>query len=216
MVAALALWCAASELGCAASANNLGLMFERGIATTRADGAAALHPALGSVVESPRPAASSAEQTPGPPEEEPDYETAAAWCVQYNARENPQPVLTIDLVLYMCTCLAPPCCTFRGWLRRYLKAAERGEAGAQYNLGFLVERGKGVRQSNAEAAAWYRRAADAGFGPAQLCLGLLCERGHGVPQSTVEAAKWLRRAADQNILEVGRQRWRRHQQCGVF
>ncbi|MCL2887556.1 MAG: sel1 repeat family protein [Betaproteobacteria bacterium] len=40
------------------------------------------------------------------------------------------------------------------------KKAERGDARAQYNLGFMYETGYGVTQDYAEAATWYRKAAD--------------------------------------------------------
>ena len=44
----------------------------------------------------------------------------------------------------------------------YRKAADQGNAAAQYNLGNMYSWGKGVEQSNEKAAEWYRKAADQG------------------------------------------------------
>jgi len=38
----------------------------------------------------------------------------------------------------------------------YRKAAERGDARAQYNLGFMYLNGTGVPQDYAEAEKWYK------------------------------------------------------------
>jgi hypothetical protein len=44
----------------------------------------------------------------------------------------------------------------------YLKAAEQGNAVAQYNLAVCYERGEGTEPDEAMAAQWYRKAADQG------------------------------------------------------
>jgi TPR repeat protein len=54
----------------------------------------------------------------------------------------------------------------------YRKAADKGLATAQYNLGVAYANGDGVLQDDAEAARWYRLAADQGYPAAQLNLGL--------------------------------------------
>ena len=41
-------------------------------------------------------------------------------------------------------------------------AAEAGNVGAQFNLGYMYNVGQGVPQDYTEAAKWYRRAAEAG------------------------------------------------------
>ena len=56
------------------------------------------------------------------------------------------------------------------WLR---KAAEQGDARAQYFLGRMYDDGRGVSQDNAEAAKWYRKAVDQGDVDAQVYLGEL-------------------------------------------
>jgi TPR repeat protein len=45
------------------------------------------------------------------------------------------------------------------WFRR---AADQGDPDAQYNLGLMYEKGRGVSQDDAEALEWYRRAEDQG------------------------------------------------------
>ena len=45
----------------------------------------------------------------------------------------------------------------------YRKAAEQGDAAAQYNLGVIYYNGEGVTQDYAEAVKWYRKAAEQGY-----------------------------------------------------
>ena len=44
----------------------------------------------------------------------------------------------------------------------YRKAAEQGDVGAQYRLGYLYEDGEGVKKNLNEAVKWYKKAADQG------------------------------------------------------
>ncbi len=73
--------------------------------------------------------------------------------------------------------------------------AELGEPAAQNNLGFMYEKGLGVRANPFVAADWYRRAAQQGDADAQVNLGVLYVTGDGVPQDLVEAHKWFDKAA---------------------
>ena len=77
------------------------------------------------------------------------------------------------------------------------RAAEGGEAHAQFRLGALYDNGLGVPQDDAEAVRWYRLAAEQGDARAQLSLGDLYYYGLGVPQDYAEAARWYRLAAEQ-------------------
>ncbi len=49
----------------------------------------------------------------------------------------------------------------------YRKAAEQGDAAAQYNLGLCYCNGWGVSKDMTEAVEWYRKAAEQGNAPAQ-------------------------------------------------
>ena len=51
--------------------------------------------------------------------------------------------------------------------------ASQGEAGAQYNLGFMYQNGEGVPEYDAEAVKWFRLAADQGDARAQNTLGIM-------------------------------------------
>ena len=82
---------------------------------------------------------------------------------------------------------------FRGF-RVY---AEQGDAGAQFNLGFMYEYGKGIPQDYVEAARWYRQAAEQGDADAQFSIAIMYDNGQGVPQDDVEAVRWYRQAAEQ-------------------
>ena len=82
-------------------------------------------------------------------------------------------------------------------LREWRPLAMQGNAAAQYNLGLMYSKGRGVPQDHAEAVRWYRKAAVQGYAAAQFNLALMYDNGRGVTQDYVEAAKWYRKAADQ-------------------
>jgi uncharacterized protein len=75
--------------------------------------------------------------------------------------------------------------------------ADKGDAGAQGNLGLMYYLGQAVPQDYAGAAKWYRKAADQGHAVAQFNLGMMYRHGQGVPHAYAEAAKRFRKAADQ-------------------
>ncbi len=81
----------------------------------------------------------------------------------------------------------------------YRRAADAGNAEAQYTLAELYLKGEGVPKDPNEAAKLFRAAAGAGnLARAQYALGLLYRRGLGVPRNDVEAVLWWQKAADQN------------------
>jgi TPR repeat protein len=49
----------------------------------------------------------------------------------------------------------------------YRKAAEQGDADAQFNLGDMSNTGEGVTKDRSEARKWYRKAANQGQADAQ-------------------------------------------------
>jgi hypothetical protein len=75
--------------------------------------------------------------------------------------------------------------------------AERGDASAQNDIGFMYCRGLGVPLDHTEAVRWYRKAAEQGDVYSQISLGTMYDLGRCVPQDNVEAAKWYRLAAEQ-------------------
>ena len=80
--------------------------------------------------------------------------------------------------------------------------ADDGDARAQSIVGQIHYRGRGVPQSDTEAAKWFRRAGDQGDALAQFYLGVMYNEGRGVPQDYAEAAKWYRLAAEQGDAQA--------------
>ena len=75
--------------------------------------------------------------------------------------------------------------------------AEQGNVGAQFNLGFMYEKGKGVPRNYKIASKWYRMSAEQGNASAQYNLGLMYAKGQGVPKDYKLAVKWFRKSAEQ-------------------
>ena len=60
------------------------------------------------------------------------------------------------------------------WYRLFsAERAERGDAGAQFNLGVRYANGRGVLQDNKEAVKWFRLAAEKRFAD----LGVFFDKG---------------------------------------
>lgn len=70
------------------------------------------------------------------------------------------------------------------------KAAEQGDAMAQFNLGVMYNTGLGVAQDYKQAVAWFRKAAEQGYAMAQLLLGMMYDNGMGVVQDNKLAYVW--------------------------
>lgn len=98
------------------------------------------------------------------------------------------------------------------------RAAECGDAEAQYRLGRMHSRSEQIlkyilkrRDSNgeealqeyyAQAVQWYRRAAEQGHVKSQYQLGLMYDLGLGVSEDGAQAVQWFRRAAEQGYVEA--------------
>jgi uncharacterized protein len=82
-------------------------------------------------------------------------------------------------------------------LREWRPLAEQGDALAQYNMGVLYRKGRGVPQDDVQARRWYEKAAVQGQTKAQFSLGTLYFNGEGVPKDYRQALRWFRLAADQ-------------------
>src|SRR5215471_8873813 len=75
--------------------------------------------------------------------------------------------------------------------------ANQGDAQAQNTLGMMYYLGRGVPQSDTEAALWTLKGAKQGDVPSQALMGIMYKHGQGVPQNDTEAVVWFRKAADQ-------------------
>jgi TPR repeat protein len=79
------------------------------------------------------------------------------------------------------------------WFRR---AAARGYAPAEFQLGQIYEFGFTVAPDDRQALAWYRKAAEHGNAAAQRAVGDFYQKGRGMAADAAAAARWYRRAAD--------------------
>jgi TPR repeat protein len=77
------------------------------------------------------------------------------------------------------------------------KAAEAGDAEAQYQMSRLHLNSCGLYHDEAEYVNWLQLAAKQGHIGAQTTLGQAYRTGHCVPQDYAQAARWLRLAAEQ-------------------
>ena len=84
-----------------------------------------------------------------------------------------------------------------------MKAAEQGDASAQFNLGVCYGHGEGVEKDYKEAFKWYLKAAEQGDASAQVNVGAIYCNGRGVEKDYVEAYAWLNISAA-NGNELGR------------
>ncbi len=81
---------------------------------------------------------------------------------------------------------------------KYQKAAEQGNAEAQYSVGLFYRYGDGgVKKDMSKAVYWYRKAADQGHTGAACDLGVMYEYGdEGFPKDPAKAVYWYRKAAE--------------------
>ena len=84
----------------------------------------------------------------------------------------------------------------------YTKAAEKGYAEAQCNLGICYYNGDGVKQSYEKAVEWYTKAANQGDARAQCYLGECYVNRTGVPKSFNKAGQWFKKAAEQGYAKA--------------
>jgi TPR repeat protein len=84
-------------------------------------------------------------------------------------------------------------------LRLWLPLAVQGDVFAQFALGFMYDKGRGVPSDGVEAVRWYRKAAEQGDAEAQASLGNMYAAGRGVPQDYAPAVRWYRKAAERSV-----------------
>lgn len=89
------------------------------------------------------------------------------------------------------------------------KAAEAGDAGAQFRLGeALLQDPERNAENSANAVRWLQQAAENGNTEAMIVLGRLSRTGVGILQNFGQSATWLQTAAargnSEGMLELGR------------
>ena len=80
--------------------------------------------------------------------------------------------------------------------KNFSSAAEKGHAGAQYNLAIMHNTGTHVGKDPAIAATWFAKAAESGHANAAFNLANLFLTGRGVEQNNQQAHMYLCLAAD--------------------
>ena len=78
----------------------------------------------------------------------------------------------------------------------YRKAAERGKAVGQFNLGFMYYDGRGVNQSFVEARKFFKMSADQNFVNAQFKLRKMMMEGKGGAKNTLTGITLIEKAAE--------------------
>lgn len=77
-------------------------------------------------------------------------------------------------------------------ISEYRKAAEQGDAEAQFNLGAFYAAPRDLTK----AAYWYRKAAEQGDAESQFVLAGMYKRGKGAPRNSAKYIYWIRKAAE--------------------
>lgn len=76
----------------------------------------------------------------------------------------------------------------------YLKAANRGDASAQFYIGEMYYRGLGTERDEYEASKWFVKSAEQNYADAQYMLGELYQAGLGVVSDSKKSDNWYRKA----------------------
>lgn len=76
------------------------------------------------------------------------------------------------------------------------RAAESGQAKAQYNLGLMYANGVGVEQNHQQALRCYHKAAEKGYAPAQFILAGKYASGQGVDRDIRQSLSWYLKASE--------------------
>ena len=69
--------------------------------------------------------------------------------------------------------------------------ASQGNAEAQFRIGIMHDKGRGVPENDAKAIEWFRKAAERGHLEGQINLGVMYARGQGVQRDNVMALFWF-------------------------
>lgn len=80
--------------------------------------------------------------------------------------------------------------------------AEQGEPIAQFSLGLMYGKGKGVEQDYKQAVNWFHKAADQGDIQAGNNLAAMYSEGLGVDRDYSQAIAWYRKAAEQGDAQA--------------
>jgi len=83
-----------------------------------------------------------------------------------------------------------------------VRRAEAGDANAQFNLGEIYDRARGVERNEQEALKWYILAAEQGLAEAQNNLGVIYESTNVDSGNYEEAVQFYQQAAEQGFADA--------------
>ena len=78
----------------------------------------------------------------------------------------------------------------------FFDAAEKGDAIAQFKVGYMYYYGQGPAENYESAFEWFMKSALQGFAPAEHKIGFMYEDGEGTERNFEEAVKWYQKAAE--------------------
>ena len=84
----------------------------------------------------------------------------------------------------------------------YRRAAELGDAEAQYKLGKMLYSGKGVEKSTEEAMRLFRLSAEQGYESAEFRLGAAYQLGWDIEKDEGLAFYWYKRSAEHGNVKA--------------
>ena len=98
-------------------------------------------------------------------------------------------------------------------LKWHAKAAEQNFASAQFQIGRMYSRGKGVLEDDEKTICWFKKAADQGHRDAQYHMGELYIKGQRVERDLKRAKYWIEKSlesTDENIIRKSKHLWEKH------
>jgi hypothetical protein len=105
----------------------------------------------------------------------------------------------VFLAVLMCLPLAAFSAGDYIWEEKFKKlmpAAEAGDLDAQYDVGEMYQRGRGVVKNMSEAFNWYLKSAKQGNTKGSYRVGVAYLKGKGVQKDPQKAFEWLSKSAD--------------------
>ena len=85
---------------------------------------------------------------------------------------------------------------------KLMAAAEKGHKKAQYRVGLCYDKGRGVKEDDAQAVAWYQKSAAQEYDKAQYQLGKCYKDGEGVAKDRKKAVELFMKAAKQDNADA--------------
>jgi uncharacterized protein len=86
--------------------------------------------------------------------------------------------------------------------KEVLEKAEKGDAKAEFTVGFMYAKGEGVAIDKKKAVEWCSRSAEQGYAEAQYNLGILYAKGDGVPKDLRKSVLWYTKAANRGYADA--------------